>query len=221
MARSDGRILAAFGGAALVALALVACNGILGLDEYERVECTGRVCDGGGTVDVGFDDGGTDGGPGDGGKGADPVSWARWPMPNYKVDGGALPNEPALTVAGDEVTDTITRLVWRRLPATQSSLESLEAAKSACDAIGAPGDWRLPKRIELVTLLDYGHDKPFIDTTKFDKDFPPIRMWTLSEVRPFTGGSEQKYWVVNFDTGAVEQERGVDRRAGALCVKAR
>lgn len=209
--------------AVVVPLALIACNGILGLDAYDRVECTGLVCDGGAPSDGAppRDAMSTDAAT-EAGRGADPVSWARWPMPNYVlVDASPLPRPPSLTVNDDgTVTDGVTKLVWRRTLEGGAAPTKYEGAQSACRNLSPSGQWRLPKRIELVTLLDYGHDKPFIDTSRFT-DFPPTRVWTSSEARPFTGAANQQYWTVNFDTGAVELQNGAQAAAATLCVKAR
>ncbi len=205
-----------------VPLAL-ACNGIVGLSDYTRAECSGGgVCTDGGAPDVPFD-GSTDAADSavDSGKGAEPVSWARWRMPNYVPDGGPIPGTaPSLTAAGSEVNDGVTKLVWRNALEGGNTLVTLEQAEEACRNVAPAGQWRVPKRIELVTLLDYGHPKPFIDKSFFP-DFAPARVWTSSEHRPFVGGLDQRYWTVNFDTGAVETEIGTSAAAATLCVKAK
>ena len=199
----------------------LACNGIVGLSDYSRAECSGGgVCTDGGAPDVFTPDGSPDAADGavDGGKGADPVSWARWRMPNYLLDGSAPGTAPSLAAAGNEVNDEVTGLVWRKALEGGNALVTLEQAQEACRSIAPTGGWRVPKRIELVTLLDYGHGKPFIDENFFP-GFAPTRVWTSSELRPFAGGPEQRYWTVNFDTGAVETEIGTTPAAATLCVK--
>jgi hypothetical protein len=221
MVPSRQRLLTGLASAVLIPLAIFACNGIIGLDEYDRVECTGRVCDGGNPFDgPAVDAPGVDANTFDGGQGTDPVSWARWPMPNYHLDGAAeqLGNQPNLTVNGPEVTDNTTSLVWRASMEKNGVLDTFEAAQQACRELTG-GDWRLPKRIELITLLDYGHVGPFYNATKFT-GFKPVRGWTSSEVRPVVA-TAPKYWVVHFDTGAVEQALGTDSVAAAVCVKAK
>lgn len=207
---SRHRLLLALAGVFTVATVL-ACNGLIGLSDYDRVECTGRVCDGGAsdaTVDVVVPDSGRDAG----GLGAGPVSWARWPMPNYPDAG--LPNEPLFEPDGDDAVKQVqTQLIWRKTP---SSPMSQAEAVAYCRGL-QPGEWRLPKRIELVTLLDYSDGSPFISRALFP-GVPQIRAWTSSEVRPFTAGPEARWWIVNFDDGTVGQERS-DRAYIALCVK--
>ena len=68
--------------------AIVACNGLLGIDEYEKVACTGGFCDGG--VDAPRDatnDADRTAPPVDA-QGTQPVAWAKFRMPNYLEDGG-------------------------------------------------------------------------------------------------------------------------------------
>lgn len=202
-----------------------ACNAIVGLSDYSRGECSGGgICADSGVPDAVTPDSSPDGrdGAAEAGRGADPVSWARWRMPSYVLPDGAAPGTaPALAVAGAEVVDGVTGLVWRRvLEGGTATLVPLEIAEATCRSVAPAGQWRVPKRIELVTLLDYGHPKPFIDTKTF-AGFAPTRVWTSSELRPLAGGAAQRYWTVNFDTGAVETELGTSAAAATLCVKAK
>jgi hypothetical protein len=204
---------------------LAACSGLIGLDEFQKGECPGARCGDGGGIDVinplpppppppNFEAGPP---PGDG---AAPVSWAKWKMPNYGEAG--LPNLPTYTVAdagdGGVVTDNITGLVWQQ--STQTPV-TFEDALGVCHA-----PWRLPKRIELVTLIDYSAgaigSKPFIDTTFFP-GVSTERVWTSSEVRdpivPFSSGApDAGYWAVGFDNGLVSPQIHT-LKASVLCVK--
>lgn len=205
---------------ALAAPALVACNAIIGLSDFEKGECPGARCaDGGGLPEASVDSGDarTEDAKLDG-KGADPVSWAKWEMPNYGDGGPGNPPRPLnLQASGDIVVDNITKLTWRAKLVTGDFTAT--TAEATCSAL-PNGPWRAPKRIELVTLLDYGRAAPFIDTTKFT-DVTFFRVWTTSEVRPFVAGNpSQKYWAVNFETGAVEALEG-NRPLKVLCVRAK
>ncbi len=225
MAPFERRLLTGLASALVIPLGIFACNGIIGLDDYERVQCTGLVCDGGNRFDGPSIDAATDGNRSEGGgQGTDPVSWARWRMPNYVLpDAGSsevLDNPPDLTGPnGPEITDNTTQLVWRSTVEPVGNNVPLADARKACGDLSARerAGWRLPKRIELVTLLDYGHAPPFIDRSKF-ADFPRARVWTSSEVRPIDNALP-KFWIVNFDTGEVAQEAASERIAAVLCVK--
>ena len=115
----------------------------------------------------------------------------------------------------DEVEDTVTTLVWRKvvIGAPQEEFGVLRSQLAARDECKKLGTWRLPKRIELVTLLSYGHAPPTIDTATFP-NFPTNVVWSSSEVRPFTG----EYWAVDFATGALVR-RAQGTGANVLCVK--
>ena len=205
---------------ALAVPAVVACNSLIGLDEFDKGQCPGARC----TDDGSFPDVVTDGGADvftdalPDSKGADPVSWAKWPMPNYGEGGaGQPPRPPLLSVAGENVTDAVTQLVWH---STLIAGDFPFAQVSAACAKLANGPWRVPKRIELVSLIDYARTRPFIDTSKFPA-FPLARVWSTSEVRPLAADREkQAYWVVNFDTGAVETLTP-ELSARVLCVRAK
>ncbi len=220
MAPSEAARVARIACAVLVALALpsfVACNSILGISDYTNGECPGASCADGSVAPA-------DGGPDVleaslGARGADPVSWAQWPMPNYGDAGpGQPPRQQVLVAVGDTVRDVVTQLVWssKLLP---TPLKATDAEAECAKLLAGP--WRAPKRIELVTLLDYSRTElPYIDVAKFPT-FNNDVVWTTSEVRPFVAGKvDQAYWVVNFTTGAVEQLRG-DRNARVLCVRAK
>ena len=198
----------------------VACNSLIGLSDFEKGECAGARCpDEGGFLDV-FVDGGTeaskDAAPDV--LGADPVSWAKWRMPNHEVaDGGMPPTAMPLVGGAGIVMDPTTGLVWRSSPLANSFKAS--EAEAACRKVTVDGPWRAPKRIELVTLLDYSKSKPFVDTTVFT-DLGLDTVVTTSEVRPFKATDPaRQYWVVDFGAGTVEP-LAVTVAAKVLCVRA-
>lgn len=198
---------------------IVACNNIIGLTDFDKGECPGARC--------AVNEGGTDGGPdADSGrdgaldaKGAAPVTWAKWKMPNY--DGGPdvfLPNQPKLTTDGTIVTDGITGLAWRNAVLPTDS-NSVAGATKQCADLAPAGDWRLPKRIELVTLLDYSQSPNKIDPAMFPL-VANAQVWTGSDVQPVETNGPRKYWIVNFGSGSLDV--GLEGNFyKVLCVKAR
>lgn len=194
----------------------IACNGIIGLSDFQYGECPGARCG-----DAGFDDLDNfvpetfvpDARVPDSGPGADPVSWAQWPMPNYPEAGvGAV---QALTVNGDEVKDEVTKLTWRKQTAGNGL--SYDDAVKACKAI-ASGTWRLPKRVELVTLLDFSRPDP---EPRIARAFGDVvfSAWTSSEYRTIDG-VQPAYWAIDFSTGVVVHKTTANFQLAALCVKA-
>src|SRR4051812_48760451 len=92
MARSNRKRLAAIAFVALLVPLVVACNALIGLDEFDKVECPGRRCADGGGPDTSVPDAFVDDGPAEA-RGADPAAWAEWPMPNYDAGADFLPNQ--------------------------------------------------------------------------------------------------------------------------------
>ena len=104
--------------------------------------------------------------------------WARWPMPNVRLAG--LPNPHSYdTQTPGVVVDRVTGLIWQRnLP---EKFYTFQAAERQCDNLALAGhrDWRLPSRIELVSLLDTTRIQPSIDMAAFPGT-PIDWFWTSS-----------------------------------------
>ena len=116
----------------------------------------------------------------------------------------------AISADGQEVTDTTTRLTWRRCAegmrwdgkacsgklAKFSYATAKQAAASA--AKSAAKAWRIPTRDELVALVDMAKKKPRIDPQAFPQT-PSAPFWAS---RP---GSDDDLnaWLVNFANGKV------------------
>jgi Protein of unknown function (DUF1566) len=112
--------------------------------------------------------------------------------------------------AGDEVTDTVTNLVWRRC------LEGQTWSGGTCTgtpiklihqtaltyAATKPG-WRMPNVKELASLLSFEFANPIMDKTAF-----PVAngyVWTSTpKVPALTGDTSNQAWSVSFFLGRVE-----------------
>ena len=161
---------------------------------------------GGGAVGVGGDFAGVGGVTGDGtggGAGGGPSGscvddaalsaigeWAAWPMPNPASTG--LPHPQSYTVAGDTVIDNVTRLVWQRSP--MGGKQSIGVASQYCDGLvyGGRDDWRLPRAIDLLSLIDYTQTMPALNPVAFA---PPMLGEFLSST-PAAPGSAARISVV-------------------------
>ena len=104
--------------------------------------------------------------------------WAHWPMPNAHVAGLPNPHDYDMSTAG-VVVDRITGLMWQRQ--LSNTFLSWRKAQQQCASLSLAGhhDWRLPSRIELVTLLDSARTQPSIDTDAFPGT-PNDWFWTSS-----------------------------------------
>jgi hypothetical protein len=119
-------------------------------------------------------------------------SWATWPMPNPPSTG--LPNPQSYDVATKEgvVVDNVTGLEWQA--ALEDTKYTWEEAGSYCAALDLDGGgFRLPSRIELLSIVDYTEPGPVIDLKIF-RDTPGELFWTASPLV----GDPSSAWSVNF-----------------------
>lgn len=92
-----------------------------------------------------------------------PTGYATWPMPT--PPGVPLPHTAAYAVMEGTVIDKVTGLEWQR---SFTDKQTWQEAKTTCGelSLGGHSDWRLPSRIELVSLVDYTR-LPTIDHAAF------------------------------------------------------
>jgi hypothetical protein len=212
MARSDAAWIF---GAVVVAASVVACSDLLGLGNY--AECA-DACDAGADVFESGDSGETGTGTLDAPASVDAMTfdamtfdageagaidaalyWAHWPMPNPQevADADGLPNGSKYVVNAGVVVDQVTRLRWQT--AVQPGIANLGDAMSYCATQFGP-TWRVPTRIELVSLVDFARYDPAIDPAFIVNDAGALianRFWTASGT-----------WVVDFVTGEVTNAGG-------------
>ena len=122
--------------------------------------------------------------------------------PGYGQDGTYTQPAPAYTTTADTVADGVTDLTWQR--AVPLPPRTWWDARSTCEGLvlGGDDDWRLPTRVELVTLLDVGRSAPSVDPTAFP-DTPADETWTSTPL----AGDATASWTVNFAQGGLAQPR--------------
>jgi len=100
--------------------------------------------------------------------------WANWPMPNAS-DAGLVNPESYDASSTDLVRDTVTGLTWQKIldtsPVSDGGAEAISLSWSEAVAYCANlsldnGGWRMPARIELISLLNVTAD-PAIDPISF------------------------------------------------------
>jgi hypothetical protein len=129
---------------------------------------------------------------------ATPGNWANWPMPNTP---GRGPNTERHTLCPDNQTvrDNVTGLVWQASVDTSATGRmTWQTAKTYCAGLTlAGGGWRLPSRIELVSILDITQPSsvPQIDYVNF-QNTPDEPFWTSSPV----AGAATTAWSVYFQS---------------------
>ena len=139
-------------------------------------------------------------------------AWAAWPMPAPPSLTGSpddplrnLPNPQSYdTSSPDVVVDNLTHLVWQKAIG-RTTLTFAEAQQSCADLeLGGRTDWRLPSRIELISLVDFsGTRVGNVDDVAFP-DAPAAAIWSCS-----TGPASPPFaWIVDFlhgSAGVVEK----------------
>jgi hypothetical protein len=105
------------------------------------------------------------------------------------VDGGAT-----------TVNDVVTGLTWQRVPLAAS--DNVHAWQK-CLAL-AGGGWRVPTRIELVSLVDFTQPatRPTLDPSAFPAVDAGAVYWTSSAV-PTDGAPPTQWWQVSLADGTV------------------
>ncbi len=141
--------------------------------------------------------------------------WSRWRMPNDPSSG--LPNPAHYTVnaAADIVVDDVTGLMWQRT-ISLSYFRWGDAQIYCRDLVyGGFDDWRLPSRVELVSITDHSvlYPAPAIDSAAFPNT-PPEAFWTKSYL------DIAYIWAVSFSAGEVLQfDHMLDSQLRVRCVR--
>jgi hypothetical protein len=105
---------------------------------------------------------GVAGAAGECGRGAEPPPFATWPMPNPVASGLPNPSSYHATRPG-VVFDETTGLAWEANPGA-AMLSAPDAAQYCADLrLDDRCDWRMPSRIELVSLVDFTRRDPALD----------------------------------------------------------
>jgi len=207
------RGLLALSAIGLAIAGLVACNQILGTDKFSDGEETpgdaaspdgtvadGAVVDGSTQVDASFDSSfdATIQLP----QGSLPETWAHWKMPDNVTD--AAPAPSYANTADGGVLDNVTHLIWQ--PQTSPLAAGKQHFTDAQKVCVKP--WRLPTRIELVSLLEHVDFEGDPDSgTVADPNFfnvPQENVWTGSPVLP--AETTQRFWLVNFKDGTLARD---------------
>jgi hypothetical protein len=120
---------------------------------------------------------------------------ANWPMPNPVASGAPNPHSYDLATAG-VVRDNVTALDWEQ---GHSEALSWRAATTYCADLdlGGHSDWRVPTRIELVSLLDFSRTNPPLDATAFPSTVGPT-FWTSSVLAELPNSTNpMSVWVMD------------------------
>jgi hypothetical protein len=113
----------------------------------------------------------------------------------------------------DLVVDPTSHLTWQRTAAPDPL--GWEEARSYCSCLVLAGqeDWRLPTRLELLTIVDYRRQDPSIDLTAFPGT-ANTWFWSASPV----AGDDAVAWYLSFMDGNTH-EGARDVLYGVRCVR--
>ncbi len=147
-----------------------------------------------------------------------PYAYACWPMPNPATAG--LPHPASYTDQGNgTVKDNVTGLVWQKAVAATQAYDWADAL-TYCQGLTLAGlTWRLPTRIELLSLVDFTRTSPAIDTTAFPGTPGGKYTWTASPwVVSQIATKPQDSWIVNFYEGLASNAGDRTQLEFARCV---
>ncbi len=207
----------------IVPLAVAACDVLIGLNKYCSTDCDAAVIDGGPDVQ-------TDSPISDAPPDIDipdvvdeATSWARWRMENpvQEVEAGApvlsQAQFVALTDAGtNEIFDTVTKLHWSTQAGQAASVDA--AAKFCATQLQPSNTWRLPTRIEAISLIDTTQQQsPFIAQPFVQGLKAELFLWTASYLRPINSQLGLEFWFIQLNTGDVTTSG--PGTAGVICVR--
>jgi hypothetical protein len=125
----------------------------------------------------------------------DSNKWPCWPMPN--LIGSGLPNEASYTDLGETIRDDVTCLEWQKIE--PADLVEWPDARDYCEdlTLGGHLDWRLPTRIESISIRDFTAASG-IGAGPFPEPASPSMRWTGSLVASSIEqmGTSNSVWVM-------------------------
>ncbi len=108
-------------------------------------------------------------------------------------------NPPSYADNGNgTITDNNTALVWQKQD--DGTARTWDAANAYCSGLSLAGTgWRLPTRMELITIVDYGRFSPTINTVYFPSAQPYANYWSSTSY----AAQPSSAWTVYFFNGNV------------------
>jgi hypothetical protein len=140
--------------------------------------------------------------------------WAEWPMPNPAAAG--LPNPQKYDTGSFQgvVIDLVTGLQWQA--SVEEGSHVWHDAEPYCAALTlSGGGWRLPSRIELMSIVDFTAANPLIDVIAFPGT-PADYYWTSSKL----ADDDNSAWNINFGFSDGMADKGeITKMRRVRCVR--
>ena len=138
-----------------------------------------------------------------------PLTYATWLMPS--PPGVPSPNSASYGVRADEAKESVSGLTWQR---TFTEKKTWSDAVSYCSDLNLGGvdDWRMPSRIELVSLVDFTR-LPSIDQEAFPNTANDY-FWSASPA-----AAAGTYYSVYFGAGLTAFGAASNPSAHVRCVR--
>jgi hypothetical protein len=133
--------------------------------------------------------------------------------PFFGQDGTYRINVPTYSSTVSTLTDSVTGLAWQINPETVTKTQADALGYCAELSLGGQDDWRLPTRLEYVTMLDEGLPGGFAVPTQIPSGTTGIK-WTASA----SGMSASDFFVVEDDFGRFNVA-GSESKYRARCVR--
>jgi hypothetical protein len=139
-------------------------------------------------------------------------------MPNPA--GTGLPNPSSYTDQGDgTVKDNVTGLVWQKTVTATQAFTWTDAINYCATLTLAGRSWRLPTRIQLLSIVDFTRTSPAANTTAFPgipggKYHWTASPWVVSQIAT----KPQDSWIVNFFEGLTSNAGDRTTTQFARCV---
>ena len=145
-------------------------------------------------------------------------------MPNPA--GSGLPNQAKYTDLGNGIVrDDLTCLEWEKAPATVAAdTASWDGALAYCDklALGSNSDWRVPTRVELVSIVDFSKS-PAINSSAFPGAKGGYHRtssdWILDIKQIGAGAGKDFAWIYNMSVGLTSNAYSRASAAEVRCVR--
>jgi hypothetical protein len=114
------------------------------------------------------------------------------------------------------VTDDGTGLTWMKYPVGQTvdAGEELYTASFATVEAACPCPWRLPQRIELLSIVDYSRFDMAVSPLFFAPAVDTNIVWTGTVYQPTAG-----QWFVSLIEGSPDTPQAADRAGQVRCVR--